>query len=64
MIENEVYSRKQILDNYLKPYKIDGETVTFVNNIGNQYHFKKVEKGLEFISKEKNRVKIILGFHK
>ena len=63
MIENKVYSEKQILDNYLKPYKIEGERITFVNNIGNQYHFKKVKDGLEFISKEKNLPKICKGFH-
>ena len=63
MIENKVYSEKQILDNYLKPYKMDGEIVTFVNNIGNRYHFKKVEDGLEFIEIEKNLSKICKGFH-
>ena len=63
MIINKVYSEKEISENYLKPHKVDGERVTFVNNIGNQYHFKVVEKGLEFISKEKNELKVWNGFH-
>lgn len=63
MIENKIYSEKQILDNYLKPYKVDGERVTFVNNIGNQYHFKLVEDGLEFLSLEKNKLKVWHGLH-
>ena len=63
MIENEVYSEEQIVDNYLKPYKVNGERVTFVNNIGNLYHFIKVEDGLEFIKIEKNLPKICMGFH-
>ena len=64
MIENKVYSEREILNDYLKPYEVEGKRVIFVDNIGNQYHFKKVEDGLEFISKEKNVLKIIMGFHK
>ena len=63
MIKNKVYLEKEIIDQNLKPYGIDGERVTFINNIGNQYHFKKVKEGLEFISLERNKLKVFLGFH-
>ncbi len=63
MKKNEVYSEREILDKYLKPYKVEGEIVTFVNNIGNQYHFKKVDGGLEYIAFEKNELKVFRGFH-
>ena len=63
MIKNKVYSEREILDQYLKPYKREKEIVTFVNNIGNQYHFKVVKEGLEFISLEKNELKVCRGFY-
>ena len=62
-LENKVYSEKELKNHYLKLKKINEEIITYGDNIGNLYHFIKVEEGLEFQSMEKNRVKIMLGFH-
>ncbi|KKL03550.1 hypothetical protein LCGC14_2625040 [marine sediment metagenome] len=62
-LENKVYSKKELKNHYLKLKKTNEEIITYGDNIGNLYHFIKVEEGLEFQSMEKNQVKIMLGFH-
>ena len=57
-LENRIYSEKELEDHYLKLKKTDEERITYRDNIGNLYHFIKVEEGLQFESMEKNRVKI------
>ncbi len=62
-LEDKIYSKKELNAHYLKKYQSNEDQVIYTDNVGNQYHFIKVGKDLQFISMERNRVKIMRGFH-
>ena len=62
-LENKIYSVEELNEIYLKLKKSNGDQIIYGDNIGNFYHFIKVDHGLQFISFEKNQVKIMKGFH-
>ena len=57
-LENRIYSVQELRKNYLKLKGSDEDKITYGDNIGNLYHFIQSEEGLQFISFEKNKVRI------
>ena len=63
-LEHKTYSEEYLEGINLRVHSKEGENVIYKDNIGNRYNFITVSDGLEFISLEKNKVKIFRGFHK
>ncbi len=62
-LEHKTYSEEYLQGICLKEQSKEGENVVYRDNIGNRYHFVVVEKGLEFVSLEKNQLKVLRGFY-
>ena len=55
-----IYTKKEL--EYLKFLSKKDNILTYRDNVGNQYLFEEVEKGLKYISTIKNRSQISSGW--
>jgi len=55
-----VYTKKEL--EYLKFLSKENNILTYVDNVGNQYQFEEVDKGLKYLSTIKNRSRISSGW--
>ncbi|KKL84540.1 hypothetical protein LCGC14_1963740 [marine sediment metagenome] len=59
-LDHIVYTKKEL--EYLKFLSKENNILTYVDNVGNQYQFEEVDKGLKYLSTIKNRSRISSGW--
>ncbi|KKL14980.1 hypothetical protein LCGC14_2510230 [marine sediment metagenome] len=61
LLQNKIYTDEFLEEFNLKLYAVDGledVNMVYTDNMGNRYNFVREEKGLIFVSFEKNKVNI------
>ncbi|KKN28603.1 hypothetical protein LCGC14_0852480 [marine sediment metagenome] len=58
--EDIIYTKEEL--EYLKFVNKEDNIVTYKDNVGNQYLFEEVDKGLKYLSTIKNRSRISSGW--